>query len=319
MDECEKIDISYFEQLRKHQNGKSEKREIKIGATIIIRSYVQPWKKTEWRGGQAKSMREQAIEYAEYHHLLGVDHIWIYINEAWNGGKDLPHRDYISWVPSDWNVYNYRNFTRFPGDQTYFETFRAALQSDALSRARREGMDWIVMNDVDEYVRIGPSADRQCPDGACGVVGSLTRFMRNYTDMTDGGIAKRYKEDGSSMAGIRLESVYYGMNKKVDQENEISLIIDNVWRKKRPADFKKSFFEQTHRRKMIVDPSKALTVFIHDVTSSIEPFTCCQGNDRKSHTGLIEIEEDDVIRVNHYKQPHTGVQINEKQSHKREF
>lgn len=261
-------------------------------------------------------MREQAIEYAEYHHLLGVDHIWIYINEAWKNGEDLPHRDYISWIPSDWNLYNYQNFTRFPGDQAYFETFRAGLQSDALSRARREGMDWIVMNDVDEYVRIGPSADRQCPDNECGMVGSLTRFMRNYTDMSDRGIAQQYKEDGGAiMGGIRLESVYYGNNKEVDQPNNIALIIDNVWRKKRPADFEKSFYEQNHRRKMIVDPSKALTIFIHGITSSIEPFTCCQGDHRKSHTGLIEIE-DDVIRVNHYKQPHTGVQKNEKQSHK---
>jgi hypothetical protein len=312
MVECEKLDISSFEQMNpKTTDTNADERDVSIGAAIIIRSYLQPWNKgKEWRGGQAKTMREQAIEYAEYHHLLGVDHVWIYMNEAWDDGRDLPHRDYITWIPFDWNVYNHKKFSKFPNDHSYYNLYRVAGQTDAIWRARREGMDWIILNDVDEYVRIGPLANPRCPNGTCGTVGSLSRFMRNYTDLNAPGIAPQYKEDGGIIkGGLRLESVYYGRNKDVDQDDDIRLIIDNVWRKTRPPDFKKSGYLQNHRRKMIVDPNMVTSNHLHDVTSMMK---ICK------KFPLIRIN-DDVIRVNHYKKPQTGVQMNENNSHEREL
>lgn len=312
MDECERLDISQMKRTRPAATTtQHDKRNVRIGAAIAFRNYLQPWSTNEWRGSQVTNMRDQAMEWAEYHHLLGVDHLWIYVNEAWANGTSLHHRDYITWVPYDWNMYNYRNFSRFPGDTTYFEIFRIASQTDAVWRARREGMDWIVLNDIDEYVRIGPPADAICPEGRCGYVDSLSRFMRNFTDLNASGIASRYKQEGGAlMGGIRFESVYYGRNVEKDSDN-INLVVDNTWTKKRGANYTKSEFAKQHRRKMIVDPNIVVSTYIHDITSTslLKPFSCCGG--------LIEIDED-VIRVNHYKQPYTGVQMNERKSHQGE-
>jgi len=55
---------------------------------------------------------------------------------------------------------------------------------------------------------------------------------------------------------------------------------------------------------------------MHDITlrSLMKPFTCYGARCRFDNTCLIEIDED-RIRVNHYKKPHTGVEMNERQSH----
>jgi hypothetical protein len=320
MDECERLDISYFKQInQKTTDTNADERNVKIGAAIVIRGYLHADSKDrEWRDnhaegrGQAKSMREQAIEYAEYHHLLGVDHVWIYINEAWDNGRDLPHRDYITWVPFDWNLYNYKNFTTYPDDHRFTHNmFRCAGAIDAIWRARREGMDWILLNDVDEYVRIGHLANQQCPNSECGSVGSLSRFMRNYTDLATHGIAPRYKENGGQfMAGIRLESLFFGRNVElVDQDDDMRLLIDYVWKRKFPPG-QRPEIERDKRRKMIVDPSIVVSLYIHDITAAMKlPFVDKSLKPGKGTHGLIRIP-DDVIRINHYKLPHTGVMTN---------
>jgi hypothetical protein len=325
MDECERLDISYFEKInQKTTDTNADERNVTIGAAIVIRGYLHPDSKgREWRHGQAKgrgqakSMREQAIEYAEYHHLLGVDHVWIYINEAWDDGRDLPHRDYITWVPFDWNLYNYKNIKTYGGHKTYHNMFRCAGAIDAIWRARREGMDWILLNDVDEYVQIGHSANQQCPNSECGLVGSLSRFMRNYTDLAAHGIAPRYKGDGGEyMGGIRLESLFFGRNIDVDRDDDIRVLIDNVWKRKNPPGYQRTEEERAWRLKMIVDPSIVVSLHIHDITSAMKlPFKDKLG---KLSKGLIKIP-DDVIRVNHYKLPHTGVRTHKDTTLKREL
>lgn len=57
---------------------------------------------------------------------------------------------------------------------------------------------------------------------------------------------------------------------------------------------------------MIVDPSIVVSLHIHDITAAMKlPFK------GKSCIGGLVVIPDDVIRINHYKLPHTGVRTNQ--------
>jgi hypothetical protein len=198
--------------------------------------------------------------------------------------------------------------------------FRCAGAIDAIWRARREGMDWILLNDVDEYVRIGPLANQQCPNNECGSVGSLSRFMRNYTDLAAHGIAPRYKKDGGDfMGGIRLESLFFGRNVElVDQDDDVRLLIDYVWKRKNISGNQRPEAQKGWRRKMIVDPSIVVSLYIHDITAAMKlPFKEKSKPGTVSQ-GLIKIPND-AIRINHYKLPHVGIMTNHDTAVKREL
>ena len=100
MDECERLDML-----------QESERNVKTAATAAFRGGIKKGQTAQFSSW--KSVRRQALEWAEYHHLIGIDHMWIYVNEAWDNGVDLPYRDYITWIPFDLNVYNYDVFTNF--------------------------------------------------------------------------------------------------------------------------------------------------------------------------------------------------------------
>eukprot|EP00531_Pseudo-nitzschia_arenysensis_P010811 CAMPEP_0116131420 /NCGR_PEP_ID=MMETSP0329-20121206/8995_1 /TAXON_ID=697910 /ORGANISM="Pseudo-nitzschia arenysensis, Strain B593" /LENGTH=434 /DNA_ID=CAMNT_0003625847 /DNA_START=361 /DNA_END=1662 /DNA_ORIENTATION=- len=272
MDECERLDML-----------QESERNVKTAATVAFRGGIKKGQTAQFSSW--KSVRRQALEWAEYHHLIGIDHMWIYVNEAWDNGVDLPYRDYITWIPFDLNVYNYDAFTKFPGDTMYMDLFRVVSQTDALWRARREGVDWLLLTDVDEYVRIGPETN----DGSSPAIGSFSRFMRNFTDS--------HKDNIGVVAGIRLRSMFYGRNTQVDRDEDIDLEIDNVWTQPWDQSFSIRF-----RNKLILDPKIAMGSRLHRMTvSAVAKF------DKKTHNGLVDVSQE-LIRVNHYtKQPHKGV------------
>ena len=111
-DECERKDIQ-------HSNSH---HDIKIGLTATV-----------------KGNRTKALEWAAYHHLIGFDHIWIYINEDWNNATKIVHRDYITWIPYKFNIVDTPHYDK-PRAFTPFEIFRIASQNDALWRAKRMGL-----------------------------------------------------------------------------------------------------------------------------------------------------------------------------------
>lgn len=53
--------------------------------------------------------RNEALQWAEYHHIIGIQHIWLYVNEHWEY-KDYADdfdKPYISWIPYDPTMRNY--------------------------------------------------------------------------------------------------------------------------------------------------------------------------------------------------------------------
>ena len=300
-DECERMHIAYFKLLQGLRG-----RPAKVGLTATIRSEIfQDFDgKDKGKSDKWKKMRQATIQWATYHHLLGVEHIWIYINEPWYNGMDMPYRDYITWIPYNMNIYNYPNFTKFPGDQIYMECFRGASQTDAIWRARQAGMDWIAMIDIDEYIRVGSP----CREGRCNTttrdphaVGALSRFLERVTptassDANSTGSSIYKDEYGRIMGGIRLESNRYTRNSLIDTGKNIKNVLDNVWRIEGDANYTKSGTQRDSRHKAIIVPNMVVSYQIHYVTgSSVPAYFCCNG--------LTQKYMDDDVTVNHYKNP----------------
>ena len=227
-------------------------------------------------------MRQMALQWAEYHHLIGADHIWIYVNEDWNDAQDLPQREYISWIPFSHNLYNYKNFTR-PHHDSPIEFFRMATQVDSIWRARRMGLEWLSLTDVDEYIEVVRSHGK---NNATDIptIDALAHYMKRWTASDPS-----WKKWG----GIQLNSIPFGRNREVEPNEKKELRMDYVWREDgNPKDFPRA------RWKAIIDPQKVIAFYIHYVAGSTVPLP--------TKTGLY-LAQADELRINHYKKPDSGV------------
>ena len=249
-DECERKDIEYMAHLDSP----------KIGITAAF-----------------KGNRKKAAEWAAYHHLIGFDHIWLYVNDDWDDGKDLLERDYITWIPYNFHVESNGENKRH--HFTPWEFFRIASMNDALWRAKRMGLDWLSFIDIDEYIHIPPAHN---PDNN----GNSTILISNYLS----------NKTISQCMSIEMTSAPFGSDKNTKHEGEPDLVIDYAYRKEIDINDKKR-----DRVKLIVNT--------HDVTSINIHFVGGDTGIRKCR--LLKLKGDET-RVNHYKNPEKGVFPNKK-------
>ena len=263
-DECERKDIQHFS---------NSHHDIKIGLTATF-----------------KGNRTKALEWAAYHHLIGFDHIWIYVNEDWNNTTKIVHRDYITWIPYKFNIVDTPHYNK-PRAFTPFEIFRIASQNDALWRAKRMGLEWIVPSDVDEYVEFIPPKSKTSNDlpripsfGGQAVsvsdMDTLPKFLKMFQNAV-----------GEKFVGIQLKSIPFGRNQNVENENAVKeLAMDYKWRQRGILD---SNFNS--RYKLILNVKEATSVNIHYLGGS------SRGNKDLWTPPARE------LRINHYKKPDKGV------------
>lgn len=91
--ECELLDMMFFSPVR---NSVHKKNRSTLGAVVIF------------VGG--KKGRREALQWAEYHRIIGIDHIWLYVNEQWEYQDfALFNRPYISCIPFNLTLRNYPN------------------------------------------------------------------------------------------------------------------------------------------------------------------------------------------------------------------
>jgi len=271
-DECERKDIEHFSTFLS--------KDVKTGVTATI-----------------KGNRTKALEWAAYHHLIGFDHIWIYLNEDWDNATNIVHRDYITWIPYKFNIMNTLNYNK-PRAFNPMNIFRIASQNDALWRAKRMGMEWIVPSDFDEYVvfnppkskiddnssQIIPSFDqREHDQGAVSVsdIDTLPKFLKTFQ-----------RGVGGRFVGIQMNSIPFGSNKNVEdvKNTPIDLSMDYVWRQRGIVE---SNFRS--RYKLILNVTEATSVNIHYLGGS------SSGNRKLWEPPSSE------LRINHYKKPESGV------------
>jgi len=212
--ECEQKDIALFANTSSIMTGS---RSIKTGITATF------------AGG-----REEALEWAIYHHMIGFDHVWIYVNEPWDDGKGIQSLDFVTFIPYSTKVQDFWDKTT--KIQVYNtppeEVFRVASQNDALWRAKRMGLDWMAFTDVDELVDLGSSPLKTY----------LADFKAKY---------------GGKYVGLFLRSVPYGKN--IENETKPELLIDYTWRQ----DLNLTKDCCRARNKLIMDVAKASVVSLH--------------------------------------------------------
>lgn len=241
--------------------------------------------------------RQKAFEWAAYHHLIGFDHVWLYVNDDWNNGKGLIHRDYITWIPYNFNLFRYE-YSRMRGNNP-MDVFRVMGQNDGLWRAKRMGLDWFAAMDFDEYIRIdSPSLSNNItfrssleafgPGVSVSDIDSLPKFLNVFK-----------KRMGEKYLGIQTNSIFFGRGPDEKEQRNTnntadcyskSFDIDYVWRQKGdPGKF------GPDRYKLILDVSCSLSVFIHYLQGN-----SCPGKE-------IWIPNANDLRHNHYKQASNGV------------
>jgi hypothetical protein len=274
--ECERLDIqAHDEKLfsssllsssvvpSNHSDDDTKNDTIKVGITATF-----------------MGSRKTALEWAIYHYLIGFDHIWIYINDEWNDGQDLPVRDYITWIPWNYNTHHY-NKTLEKKYCAFHEIFRPPSQNDALWRARRLGFDWMAFPDLDEFVVVVKNGKR------CGG-GGHDCPLKDYLVETH---HKTTQQGRDMYDGIMLRSVPFGGSSNAPQSNgqqhNVELILDYTWR---PNVNLTEWWAS--RNKLLVRVPRVTTVNIHYIGDP---------------GGTLHAPPATEIRVNHYKQPERGV------------
>lgn len=243
--------------------------------------------------------RKEAFEWAVYHHTIGFDHVFLYVNEDWDHGKDLVHRDYITWIP-----YNFR--LQQQGSISW-EYFREAGMTDMVWRARRLKMKWLANVDVDEYVWLNGtlySDDKPLerflntnplPEGYGALELNSIPFGGQGTNSTlsTSPIVVDNKNHLNTTAVVEKEpaTIATSSSKQDDHPDrkQQGLVIEYVYRQDKDVrSFKRS------RYKIIVDTTKIVTaISCHYIGGGVT-----------KNTYPLEAN---VIRVNHYKQPEKGV------------
>jgi hypothetical protein len=229
-----------------------------------------------------KGSRRKATEWAAYHHILGADHIWLYVNEDWNDGKDLPQRDYITWIPYNFHVVSSAEKKHYAP----WEFFRVASMNDALWRAKRMDLDWLAVIDIDEYIYIPFDQKQRGNEHGNGTGTSLPRSLSSYLA----------NQNNMGCSAIEMASVPFGSNLSIDNDGEQELLMDYVYRRKFNTNSTKR-----HRVKLIVDVKDVTSINIHYVGGD--------NGTRKCRYFHSKVED---IRLNHYKNPDKGVFNEEK-------
>jgi hypothetical protein len=195
--------------------------------------------------------------------MIGVDHIWIHINEEYNLSS-LPQKSYITYVPNNYQIWDHKaHFRRKPQPKdTMFHFFQTPTQLECIYRARQANLDWLILTDVDEFVTLSNVTD---PTGA---------ILKQYLDTVP---------NQDSIGGLQMNSEPYGYNKKRKDpptDKREALVFDYVWRRYQNPGTRKMA-----RYKHIVRPFHVEYNDVHYVRG-----------------GLRQVEVNaNVLRINHYK------------------
>lgn len=86
---------------------------------------------------QGEVNRDLLLQWIEHHHLIGVDHFFVYVNEPFDGIDKLFPRPYVTYIPFD---YHHRAFY-----------YQSTWQNDCIYRAKNATLTWLGLHDIDEY------------------------------------------------------------------------------------------------------------------------------------------------------------------------
>jgi hypothetical protein len=218
---------------------------------------------------QGKDARHFASQWIEYHHMIGVDHIWLYINEEYNLTA-LPKRDYVTYVPNNFDLYEHMD--HYQGGQRRAHYFQAFVQQECILKARQFNLDWVALTDVDEFIQVGVG-------NTSAATGPVLKDYLNSIPIAD----------QQRIGGLTMNSIPYGTNsnaKHPSTQKFETMVFDYVWRNKKDPNQVKFA-----RWKNIVKPWNINGYSIHYIKDG-KP-----GVKKAANT----------LRINHYKKADTRV------------
>ncbi|KAL7560575.1 hypothetical protein ACA910_001440 [Epithemia clementina (nom. ined.)] len=135
-----------------HYSNNNNNKRVKVGACLIVRG---------------ETSRQYLPEWIAYHSLLGVQHIWVHVNEPWTDYWQQQQQEQqeqqqpqqpplLDQVGVTYIPYNYYLGDHLGGDQArmFLIYWQVPMQMRCLWRAKELGLDWIMTTDTDEYMDI---------------------------------------------------------------------------------------------------------------------------------------------------------------------
>ena len=258
---CETLETNEFKDQEKNLG-----ENVKLGACQIFRG---------------PKSRTYMHEWISYHHLIGIQHFWIFMNERWNL-EDLPQLPHITYVP-----YNFYLDDHKPGANI---DWQVPMQMRCLWKAKKYGLDWIITTDSDEYIDIqDPNATAVetiiVPAAASNATAALT------TTTTTTSMPKFLSRfDPQKVGALQMMSIRYGSHLKLERKEDLPLQIDQVWRNKNLRLVQGGW----ERHKMIYSVPTAISVGVHYL------WNVRNGGNVKKYIKLLEQPETSVY-LHHYK------------------
>ena len=194
---------------------------------------------TQIRGAGPTKMLE---EWVEYHRLVGFQHFWIYVNDDPSVISNLPQHDYITYIPYNYCLCHHHEETVFsPVYWTTMPVFQTPVMAECILRARKEGIRWLALHDVDEYFQV---MDRN----------ASSSNNTNVIDYLETLPTKEY------VGGFISLSVPFGRHPRENTTQELTM--DYAWHKNySTTPIRKG------REKIIVRPDKVTHVGVHYIVS----------------------------------------------------
>lgn len=224
-----------------------------------------------------RSNIEIVPQFIEYYKLIGFDHVWIFYNDNWDqlhqecrhivGYFNNPEvRQYASLIPHEWA----------PMESPLAPLYQPTTQDECMALGRRFNVDWMFLNDVDEYLQMmKPKVN-------------LRQFLEQY-------------QSNETVAGVQIKNMFFGAHPSQTTPDSPKppkqlLLRDYQYRDEKPFAFKRT---GAGREKVLVKPHKVVHFCIHQITLT----------DGKSEQVLVDPWEE--MRHAHFKQPfmqHVGTE-----------
>jgi len=171
-------------------------------------------------------------QWIEYHKMIGVDQIWVYLNDSWN--NTLSRTPDVARYFERPDVQQYASLLPFEffGKATPF-FYQQAQQNDCLAVARRQNVTWALLTDVDEYLQV------------------------RVPNMTLQGFLERH--ESKNIGGLTVSNWFFG-SPEGKANTSIPFLIRDYQHRTEQA------LEQPQRQKVLVRPENVEHFSVHMVT-----------------------------------------------------
>ncbi len=154
--------------------------------------------------------------FIAYHRLIGVEHFWFFANEEFNI-TDLPQAEDVTYVPYRYVWAEHIHHSRVEDENGVVQPWRLPFGGDnfwqvqamqqCLYRVKRYGLEWLMTNDVDEYLWVNKTESSKPYSVNISV---LQDFLQPYEYLTDVG-------------GLAVEGWAFGANNSYSETLEFAI------------------------------------------------------------------------------------------------